>query len=37
MANALGALDRDEDALEVNALARSQVEDLGARAADTGA
>jgi class 3 adenylate cyclase/predicted ATPase len=34
MAIALAALDRDEDALEVKALARSQVEDLGGRAAE---
>lgn len=34
MAIALAALDRDEDALEVNALARSQVEDLGGSAAE---
>jgi hypothetical protein len=35
MASALAALDRDEDALEANALARSQVEDLGGRDAET--
>jgi predicted ATPase len=34
MAAALGALESDDAALEVNALARSQVEDLGARAAE---
>jgi hypothetical protein len=36
MANALGALARDEDAVEVYALARSQAEDVGESAVQLG-
>jgi tetratricopeptide (TPR) repeat protein len=36
MANALGALARDEDAVEVHALARSQAEDIGQSAIQLG-